>query len=157
LDACASSTSRTTRASIVSAPIAVALIASTPSVSIVPARTEPPGATSTGRLSPVSAEASTAALPSVTTPSTGMRSPGRTTTTSPTRRAAIGRSNSVPARRMRAVVGCRRISARKAEAVPPLARPSSHLPSSTKTMTRTELSKYKAGASARNSVQTDSP
>ena len=84
-DACAPSTSRTIRASVVSAPTAVTPITSIPSPFIAPPVTRPPTAFSTGRLSPVSMDSSTLPPPSLTLPSTGMRSPGRTTTVSPTR------------------------------------------------------------------------
>ena len=47
-------------------------------------------ALSTGRLSPVSMDSSTADSPSSTVPSTGMRSPGRTTTMSPGRTSSTG-------------------------------------------------------------------
>ena len=49
--------------------------------------TLPPAAFCTGTLSPVSMLSFTALLPSVTSPSVGMRSPGRTSTTSPTTKA----------------------------------------------------------------------
>ena len=57
---------------------------------MVPANTVAPARLSTGMLSPVSSDSSTADSPSVTSPSTGMRSPGRTTTRSPTRTSSTG-------------------------------------------------------------------
>ena len=55
-----------------------------------------PVALSTGRLSPVSMLSSTAVAPSVTTPSTGTFSPGRTRTRSPTTTCSTGTSTSAP-------------------------------------------------------------
>ena len=62
------------------------------------------------------------------TPSTGTRSPGRTTTTSPARTSPTGRSRSSPSRTTRAAAGWRRTSARSAAAVLRLARASNALP-----------------------------
>ncbi len=68
--------------------------------------TRSPGCFSTGIDSPVSIDSSTAPPPAVITPSTGMRSPGRTITRSPLRTSAIGTSMLLPSRRTRAVDGC---------------------------------------------------
>ena len=80
---------------MVSAPMAVVSMTSWPSVLMAPAATLSPTVWSAGRLSPVSMEASMAPLPWMMRPSTGMRSPGRTTIRSPWRMAAIGVSVSV--------------------------------------------------------------
>ncbi len=139
--ACAPSTMRTMRASVVSAPTAVARTTSNPSRLIDPPVTRAPGSLSTGRLSPVSMASSTLPPPSASTPSAGIRSPGRTTRRSPGASEATATSMSTPSRRMRAVSGRSAVSARMAEAVLRLARPSSHLPSRMKVMISAELSK----------------
>ena len=54
-----------------------------------------PACLATGRLSPVISDSSTWLSPSTISPSTGTRSPGRTTTRSPTRMASIGTSLSI--------------------------------------------------------------
>ena len=59
--------------------------------------TSSPGPTSTGTDSPVSNERSTHDLPSFTTPSAGIFSPGRTTTRSPGRTRSTGTVRSSPA------------------------------------------------------------
>ncbi len=58
--------------------------------------TSSPGPTSTGVLSPVSSDRSTAELPSTTTPSVAIRSPGRTTNVVPTASSSIGTWRSMP-------------------------------------------------------------
>ncbi len=90
LCACASSTSRAMRARAVSAPTAVSWTSSAPSRARVPPVTASPARLSTGTGSPVSIDSSTALAPSSTRPSAGMRSPGRTRTTSPARRLPTG-------------------------------------------------------------------
>ena len=129
-------------ASAVSAPTAVTSTVSSPSVFSAPPVTRAPGRLATGRLSPVSIDSSTLAAPSITFPSTGMRSPGRTITTSPTRTRSSG--TTVPSRR-RAVSGRSFTRAAMAEAVRPTARASSQRPNSTKVMMRAADSKYSAG------------
>ena len=81
---CASSTSRAICASWVSAPTRVARTTSLPPALTVAPTTASPGRTSTGTDSPVSMEASTAEVPSTTSPSVAIFSPGRTTNSSPT-------------------------------------------------------------------------
>lgn len=161
LAACASSTRRMMRESMVSAPMAVVRTSSTPSAAMAPAVTWSPARLGTGRLSPVSIDWSTWLAPSTTVPSTGMRSPARTETASPTRTRAMGTSRSVPsAPRTRAVSGRNACNARMAWAVCRLARASSHLPSRTSVMTTAALSKYRCGispASARHHSHNDSP
>jgi hypothetical protein len=60
--------------------------------------TRSPAATSTGTLSPVSIEASTAEVPLTTTPSVATFSPGRTTNRIPTASSLIGTRTSTPSR-----------------------------------------------------------
>ncbi len=149
LRAWASSTSRTMRASVVSAPTAPVRTSSLPSPLIAPPVTRAPGDFATGRLSPVSRASSAVLSPSSTVPSTAMRSPGRTTTRSPTRTRPIGISISLPsARRTNARSGRSAVNARIAAPVCRRARPSSHLPSSTRVMTTAAASKYRCGAAA---------
>ena len=138
---CALSTRRMMRDSVLSAPTAVVSTSSRPSALIAPPVTLSPACRATGRLSPVIIDSSTWLAPSCTTPSTGMRSPGRTTTRSPTFTCALGTSTSAPSRRTRAVSGRNTCKARIAAAVCRLARASSHLPSNTKVMTTAEASK----------------
>ena len=59
---------------------------------MVPAKTSPPGALSTGADSPVMGAWFTADRPLVTRPSTGMRSAGRTSTVAPTGTCSTGTS-----------------------------------------------------------------
>jgi len=70
----------------------------------------------------VSMDSSTLELPSSTEPSTGIFSPGRTTTTSPMTTSSAGISVSIPARMTVAILGCRLSSLRMASLAPPLAR-----------------------------------
>ena len=58
----------------------------------VTALRSPPDSRMTGADSPVIADSSTEAMPSITVPSPGMTSPASTTTTSPRRSSAAGRS-----------------------------------------------------------------
>ena len=99
----------------------------------------------TGRLSPVSMDSSTLLAPSMTTPSTGIFSPGRTTTRSPTATWARGTSTSWPSRRRRAVGGARAKRRRMASEARPRERASSQRPRRMKVMIMTVVSKYTAG------------
>ena len=108
--------------------------------------TEPPSKTSparfsTGALSPVSIDSSTAVAPSMTTPSTGTRSPGRMSRTSPGTTALASTSSSAPFRITRAVRGCISMSARIASVALPFARASSIRPNSTSAMMTAAASK----------------
>ena len=96
------STSRMIRASVESAPTAVARTSSRPVPLMAPPVTLLPGCLSTGRLSPVISDSSSSLRPATTSPSTGMRSPGRTITRSPARTSLIGTSRS---RAVRAAAG----------------------------------------------------
>ena len=139
-DPCASRISWTMRASIESRPSVVARIRSAPVPFIVPPKTRAPAALATGSDSPVSIASSTALSPAITSPSTAIRSPGRTTTTSPCTTASIGSSSSLSPRTTRAVAGCSAASERSAVAVLRLARASRPLPASTKAMISTTAS-----------------
>ena len=75
---CASSTSLTTRAMVLSAAAAVTRTRSTASPLIVPAKTLSSTPLRTGVLSPVTGASSMALSPAMITPSAGIRSPGRT-------------------------------------------------------------------------------
>jgi hypothetical protein len=96
---------------------------------IVAPITSSPGSFETGIGSPVTIDSSTADRPSITSPSTGIFSPGRTAMTSPTATSSIAISRSSPSRTTRAVLACRPISVRIASPVPAFARASSSLPS----------------------------
>ena len=87
---CASSTSFAICERTVSCPTFVARIFSSPVSLIVAPITSLPAVLSRGRLSPVIMDSSAAELPSTTTPSTGIRSPGRTTRTSSTWTCSTG-------------------------------------------------------------------
>ena len=145
LAAWASSTRRMIRASTVSPPNAVVRTISRPSPLIAPPVTRSPGALATGRLSPLISASSAWLWPSSTSPSTGKRSPGRTTTRSSRRRAAIATSSSRPSTRRVARSGRSASRARMAALVWRLARLSRYLPSSTRAMTTAEASKYRCG------------
>ena len=80
---CAVKTILVMRANSVSFPTRRAWITSRPFLLIAPAITSAPGATSIGSDSPVRRELSIELTPSTITPSVGMRSPGRTTQSSP--------------------------------------------------------------------------
>ena len=159
LAAWASSTSRMMRASVDSAPTARVSTSSRPSALIAPPVTRSPAPLATGRLSPVMSDSSTWLRPSRISPSTGTRSPGRTTTRSPTATDAIGSSTSLPSRRTSARSGRSALSARIASVVWRLARASSHLPSSMKVISAAAVSKYSscAPAAPKKSSYTDRP
>ena len=78
--------------------------------------------------------------PSESWPSTGICSPGRTTTISPTCNRSICISSSTPPRNTRATLGCIPISLRMASEVFPLARSSIIFPVRTKAMITAEAS-----------------
>ena len=128
LVAAASLTMRMICDRVVSSPTRVARHLRKPDWLSVAADTLSPTALSTGMLSPVSADSFTALPPSITTPSTGMFSPGRTTKVSPTRTWAMGTVCSLSPRSTLAVLGDRRISPLSASVVFPLERASSILP-----------------------------
>ncbi len=77
------------------------------------------------------------------TPSTGIFSPGRTTTMSPTSTSSMGMSISSPPRITLAVLGARPMSFFMASEVLPFATASKYLPKVIRVMTTAEASKYK--------------
>ena len=142
---CASCTSCTICWSAVSRPTLVASKRNEPVLLSVAPNTSSPGPFSTGRLSPVSIASSTVDVPSATTPSTGIFSPGRTITVSPGTTSSTGMSISrgCPStwRTTRAVLACRSISRRIASLVCPLARDSSSRPKRMRAMITPAASK----------------
>ena len=129
LDPWASSTRRMICAKAVSLPTLVALKCTAPLMFIEAPVTLSPMVFSTGRLSPVSMDSSTLLDPSTRTPSTGKLSPGRTTTSSPTKTWLASISTSRPLRITRAFLGESAISFWIASEVLPVARASMNLPS----------------------------
>ena len=129
---CASATMATTCDSVVSAPVRSTRISKLPVPFRVPPVTVSPATFSTGTGSPVSIDSSTALLPSMTVPSIGTLSPGRTRSTSPTFTDASGTVSVLPpGPTRRAVFGARSRRARMAPPVRSRARSSSTCPSST--------------------------
>ena len=116
--ACAFSTRSTSVVSELSVPAAVVSTSSTPAELIAPAGTSSPGATSSGMDSPVIAEVSRLERPDRMMPSVAIRSPGRTSISSPTSRSFASTSAAVPSRSTVAVCGTSFNSARS----PPWAR-----------------------------------
>ena len=129
LDACACRTIVMIWASMVSAPTFSARTRSDPVVLMVAPMTGSPERLVTGIGSPVTIDSSTADVPDSTTASTGIFSPGRIATSSPTTTSSTGISVSSPLRRTRAVRACRPSSSRMACPVPALARVSISRPS----------------------------
>ena len=95
-------------------PTRVARTISRPPELTQPPTTPSPGRTSTGTDSPVIIEVSTAELPSSTSPSVAIVSPGRTTNRSPTASAPIGTRVSLPPRSTATSFAPRSSSARSA-------------------------------------------
>ena len=91
---CARATMSTIRASMVSRPTFSAESTSPPFWLTVPPITRAPSVFDTGIDSPVTMDSSTKERPSVTTPSTGIFSPGRTRKQSPTAISSIATSSS---------------------------------------------------------------
>ena len=92
--------------------------------------------------SPVTMDSSTVPLPSVSSPSTGTFSPGRTRSNSPTWMVSMGTVSSMPASDTRtAVLGARSSSALMAPEVFSRALSSSTCPSSTRTVITAAASK----------------
>ena len=139
----ASSTSATMRARVVSCPTRVARIFRKPVMLTEADITALPSSFVTGMLSPVSADWSTAELPSSTTPSTGTRSPGLSSTTSPVRISSAGMTRSSPSRSTVAVLGERSSSLAIAAPVLPLERSSKNLPTVTSVRIIAADSKYR--------------
>src|SRR5690606_431219 len=143
LEPCASSTTRMIWAKAVSLPTRVARNRKVPCRLMVAPTTSPPGPFATGMLSPVIMDSSTVERPSSTTPSTGIRSPGRTTMMSPTCTWAMGTSTSTPPWTTRAVLGCRPMSFLMAADVRPLAWASRSLPRRMRVIRMALVSKYR--------------
>ena len=139
----ASSTNATMRASVVSCPTRVARIFKKPVMLTEADITACPSSLVTGMLSPVNADWSTAELPSSTTPSTGMRSPGLSRTTSPMTISSAGTMRSSPSRRTVAVLGERSSSLAIAAPVLPFERSSRNLPTVTSVRIIAADSKYR--------------
>ena len=140
----ASLTIRTICANIVSLPTRSAVMTSTPVPLTVAPTNRAPATFSTGIGSPVIIDSSTALRPSITTPSTGTRSPGRTRSVSPTTTRARGTSSSLSSTSSTrcATSGASPSSDLNAAPVWWRARSSRTCPSSTSTMITTEVSKY---------------
>ena len=96
--ACASRTSLAMRANVVSEPTRVARTNNRPFWLTVADVTGSPGSTSTGTLSPVIMLMSMLLVPSATTPSAAIFSPGRTTKMSSMRTTDAGMETSCPSR-----------------------------------------------------------
>ena len=99
---------------------------------------------STGILSPVSIDSSTEVIPSTTSPSTGIFSPGLTIIISPTSTSSIEISSSIPSLITRAVLGARPISFLIASELFPLETASKYLPRVIKVIIVAADSKYKS-------------
>ena len=121
---CAWLTRRVIWASSVSEPTRVARTTSRPLMFTVAPVTWSPGPTSDGIDSPVTTEASTAELPSTTTPSVAIFSPGRTTNRSSAASESAGTRCSVPSRSTATVLAPRAARAASAEPDRTLARAS---------------------------------
>lgn len=93
------------RAKVVSCPKRSVRTSSAPDSTTVPANRREPTALSLGTLSPVIGASSTEPCPATTSPSTGIFSPVRTRTTSPTFNSPTGTDFSPSGRRTRAVWG----------------------------------------------------
>jgi hypothetical protein len=122
------------RASMVSEPTSSAFMTKAPVVLTVPPITRAPVSLPTGMGSPVMVDSSTEPEPSITVPSTGTFSPGRTRSASPTAIWSIATSESLPSAPTRiAVRGASPNSALMAPPVASRARSSSTWPTSTST------------------------
>ena len=113
---------------VVSSPTRVALHFKKPDWLIVAADTGSSFCLSTGTLSPVSADSSTALLPSSTMPSTGIVSPGLTTKISSFCTLAISTVTSAPSLTTTAVFGASLSKPLSASVVFPFERASNILP-----------------------------
>ena len=146
LEVPASSTRRIIWARVVSSPTLEARNWKLPFLLMVAESTWSPGPFSTGRLSPVMAAWSTKPWPEITSPSTGMLSPGRMTTRSPARTCSAGMVCSCPFRTTVAVLGARSMSLSRALEVLALERLSRYLPTVTRVTIMAEDSKYRSWA-----------
>ena len=144
-DPWASSTSRIIWERVVSAPTRVALNSKLPVLFMVPPMTKSSGFFSTGRLSPVIMDSSTADTPVIITPSTGIFSPGLTTRISSLPTCSMGISRVCPFLTTRAVLACNPMSFLIASEVRPLALASRNLPKITNVIKKAAVSKYNSG------------
>ena len=135
----------------VSSPTFVAAKRNDPLVFMVAPITSSPSRLVTGMDSPVIIDSSTADSPERTRPSTGIFSPGLTTTTSPICTSSTGTSTSSPPRTTRAVFACSPASFFMASLVRPFARASSRRPSRIRVMMSAEVSKYTSALPAAKS------
>ncbi len=124
----ACSTRRITWARKVSRPTRVAFTLSNPCWFTVAPITSSPTPRVTGTDSPVAIDSSTALVPSTTTPSVGIFSPGRTSRMSPTRTSPTATRTSCPSSSRVAVSGSSSRSLRMASDALPRARASKYLP-----------------------------
>ena len=134
-DRCASATMRTIWDRVVSSPTRVAAMISDPVPFTVPPVTGSPIVFSTGMGSPEIIDSSTFERPSITSPSTGTFSPGRTRKWSPVFTLSIETSSSPPSANMRTAVGG--VSSRSARIAPEVAlraRSSRTCPNKTRVM-----------------------
>ena len=128
LELWASSTSFIIWDKVVSSPTLVTFILKTPVLFRLAPTTLLSTLFSTGRLSPVNIDSSTDEYPSITTPSKGIFSPGRTNNTSPTTISSTFTTDSTPSLIMFAVFGARFISLLIASVVRPFDTASKYLP-----------------------------
>ena len=124
------------RAIVLSSAAFVTRTRSNASALIDPAKTSAPGSLRPGTLSPVTGLSSTPEMPSITSPSQGTRSPGRTCTTCPTRSFSADTSRVFPPASSRAVFGTSFESARMLSRALPAATPSSNSPTANRKTTR---------------------
>ena len=124
------------REMVLSSAVLVTVIRSAASVLMEPAKTESPGPLFTGTLSPVTGLSSTPEVPSLISPSAGMRSPGRTSTVCPTARLVAGTSRVAPFISRSAVFGTRLARARIPSRALPAATPSRTSPTAKRNTTR---------------------
>ena len=143
LDALASSTSLIIWLMVVSSPTRKALNFIKPFLLMVAEITLSPTVFSTGILSPEIADSSILVEPSVITPSTGILSPGRTTTISPIARLSTATSSSAPSFITVACFGAKSMSFSRARLVCPLARASKYFPRVIRVTIMPADSKYK--------------
>jgi len=141
LEFCARLTILIILASVVSLPIWVALNSNVPLLLMLPATMVSPSVLFTGIGSPVSIDSSTELRPSMTSPSTGIFSPGRTRTVSFFSTSLIAISCSLLSRTTRAVFGCKPIKRFIASEVRPRAFTSKARPRLIKPMIIAEASK----------------
>ncbi len=130
------------RAKAVSRPMPVALIKNVPLLLSVPPNTGLSLLFSIAIGSPVSMDSSTNDCPSITRPSTGIFSPGRTRKVSSKPTSSMGISISLPLRTARAVLGCKPIKRLMAAEVLPRALVSKAAPKETRAIIMIADSKY---------------